>query len=103
MGVAMTKPIITNDQIVKSSIASKHFGELRKKAKSAPQFITENGTIDSVLIGYDCYEQMYERLFELEEIYEADVLAQRIERLDNNPELAITWKNVRRPVKKDVR
>jgi hypothetical protein len=34
VGVAMnTKPSITKDQIVKSSIASRNFGEYRKKAK----------------------------------------------------------------------
>ena len=99
MGVAVKKPIITNEQMVKSSIASKHFGEVRKKAKKTPQFITDNGTIDSVLLGYEYYEQMYERLYELEEMMDADVLVRRIERFENNPKSAIKWEDIRKPGK----
>ena len=96
MGVVMEKPIITNDQLIKSSEASKHFGSLRRKSKSNPMFITENGNIDCVLIGYEQYEQMYQRLSELEAKEEENILNQRIERLEKNPELAIPWKNARR-------
>lgn len=96
VGIVMTKPLITNDQMIKSTDAAKRFGSLRKKAKTLPQFITDNGTIDSVLIGYEYYEHMYERLIELEEKEEAGILMQRIERLDKNPELAVSWRDVRR-------
>lgn len=95
----MVKPVITKDQMVQSSVAAKNFGSLRKKAKQLPQFITENGIIDSVLIDYNYYEEMYERLMELESKEEAKILEQRIERLENDPEIAVSWRDVRRTVK----
>lgn len=96
MGIFMTKPIITNDQLVKSSEASKQFGSLRKRAKINPMFITENGTIDSVLINYEYYEKMYERLAELEAKEEESMLLQRINELEKDPESAISWRDARR-------
>ncbi|MHB8063259.1 MAG: type II toxin-antitoxin system Phd/YefM family antitoxin [Ruminiclostridium sp.] len=103
MGVVIEKPVITKEQMVKSSIAAKNFGALRKKAKAMPQYITDNGTIDTVLLDYNYYEEMYERLVELEAKEEAKVLEQRIERLNTNPEMAVSWKSVRRTVKEDDR
>lgn len=99
MGVLMTKPVITKDQMIQSSVAAKQFGSLRKKAKKLPQFVTENGTIDTVVLDYNYYEEMYERLMELEAKEEAGILEQRIERLEKNPEVSVSWKNVRRTVK----
>ena len=95
----MTKPVITKDQMVQSSVAAKQFGCLRKKAKQLPQFITENGTIDTVVLDYNYYEEMYERLMELEAKEEAGILEQRIERLEKNPEVSVLWRDVRRTVK----
>lgn len=63
---AMEKPNITKDQIVKSSVASKRFGEFRKLAKKRPIYISDNGNIDTVLVSYDYFEKMYQRLHELE-------------------------------------
>ena len=94
----MTKPIITKDQMVQSSVAAKKFGSLRKKAKQLPQFITENGTIDTVVLDYDYFEQMYERLMELEAKEEAGILEQRIERLEMHPEVSVPWREARRTV-----
>ncbi|WP_438348935.1 hypothetical protein ACP8HI_25690 [Paenibacillus sp. FA6] len=94
--IAMTKPTFTADQLVSSSVASKKFGELRKKAKQLPQFITENGTVDTVLLGYDYYEQLFERLSQLEEQEEQRILNERIDRMDRNPAAAKTWKEIRR-------
>jgi alpha-glucuronidase len=99
VGVLVDKPIITKDQLVQSSIAAKKFGSIRKKAKQMPQFITENGVIDTVLLDYNYYEEMYKRLMELEEKEEARLLEQRIERLDKEPEQALSWRDVRRTVK----
>lgn len=95
----MIKPIITKDQMVQSSVAAKKFGSLRKKAKQSPQFITENGIIDTVVLDYNYYEEMYERLIELESKEEARILEQRIERLEKDPEAALSWRDVRRTVK----
>jgi PHD/YefM family antitoxin component YafN of YafNO toxin-antitoxin module len=94
--IAMTKPTFTADQLVSSSVASKKFGELRKKAKQLPQFITENGAVDTVLVGYDYFEQLFERLTQLEEQEEERILNERIDRLDRNPASAKSWKEIRR-------
>lgn len=92
----MEKPQITKDQIIKSSEASKGFGKLRKKAKISPMYITENGNIDSVLLDYDYFEKMYQRLVQLEAKEEEEIIVQRIERLEKNPEVAVSWREVRR-------
>lgn len=99
MGVVAMKPVITKDQMVQSSVAARQFGNLRKKAKQSPQFITENGTIDTVVLDYDYYEEIYERLMELEAKEEAGILELRIERLEKNPEVAVPWRDVRRTVR----
>jgi len=98
-GIFMIKPSITNDQMIKSSEASKKFGSLRKKAKIKPMFITDNGTIDSVLIDYEHYEKMYQRLIELESIEEESILVQRLEYIEKNPGAAVSWKDIRRSCK----
>lgn len=96
MGAIVAKPKFDVDQIVTSSEASKKFGELRKKAKELPQYITDNGTVDSVLIGYDLFEQMYDRLTKLEQQEEERLLLGRIERIDRNPASAKSWRDIRR-------
>jgi hypothetical protein len=61
-----------------------------------PIFISDNGNIDTVLLDYDYFEKMYQRISELEELEETRILSERIERLDKNPELAVDWNDVRR-------
>ncbi|MEX2103833.1 MAG: type II toxin-antitoxin system Phd/YefM family antitoxin [Bacilli bacterium] len=90
------KPTFTADQLVSSSVASKKFGELRKKAKQLPQFITENGAVDTVLVGYGYYEQLFERLSQLEEQEEIRILNERVDRLDKDPASAKSWNEIRR-------
>lgn len=92
----MGKPSFTQDQMVKSSDASKHFGEVRKHAKEQPILIMDNGKWDTVILGYPQYEKLYQRLLELEERYEASVLESRIERLERHPESAVPWRQVKR-------
>jgi PHD/YefM family antitoxin component YafN of YafNO toxin-antitoxin module len=96
MGVAIMKPVITVDQIIRSSDAAKKFGSLRKNAKNKPQYISDNGIIDSVLLSYDYFEKMYERLAELEQKEEGDILSQRIDRLNQYPESGVSWRDIRR-------
>lgn len=98
VGVAMmeTKPVITKDQIVKSSIISKRLGQYKEKAKENPVYISDNGSIDTVLLSYDYYENMYKRLAELEAKEEEKILSQRIESLNSNPSKAVSWKDIRR-------
>lgn len=97
MGVElMEKPAFTNDQMISASNASKNFGQLRKKAKECPMVITDNGVFDTVVMGYEYFEQIYQRLRELEEEEEARTLLTRIEDLDKDPSKAIPWRSVRR-------
>lgn len=97
VGVATNiKPNITKDQIVKSSVASKNFGQYTRKAKLNPIYISNNGDIDSVLLAYVDYEKMFQRLSELEEREEAMILSERIDNLEKNPSSAIPWGNIRR-------
>lgn len=91
----MTKFTFTADQLVSSSIASKKFGELRKKAKVLPQIITENGAVDTVLVGYPYFEHMFERLTELEEQEEERILNERIDRITQDPASILIWKEIR--------
>lgn len=92
------KPTFSVDQLVPSSDVSKKFAELRKKAKElqVPLFIMENGNVDTVLIGYDYFEEMYQRLRELEEKEEERIIIERIERLKKDPSSAVSWKSIRR-------
>jgi PHD/YefM family antitoxin component YafN of YafNO toxin-antitoxin module len=77
----MEKPSFTMDQIIQSSVAAKHFGAVRKKAQTAPVVILDNGAPDSVLMNYILFEQMVQRLQELEE----KLLVERIERVEVDP------------------
>ncbi|MBE0336118.1 MULTISPECIES: type II toxin-antitoxin system Phd/YefM family antitoxin [unclassified Paenibacillus] len=95
MGTIM-KPTFDVDQMITSSEASKRFGELRKKAKHRPQYITDNGSVDSVLMGYEIFEQLYDRLTQLEQQEEERILVERIESLDRDPASAKSWKDIRR-------
>jgi len=98
VGVAImdAKPPITKDQIVKSSVISKRLGQYKTKAKINPIYISDNGSIDTVLLSYDYYENMYGRLMELEAKEEEKILSQRIDRLNINPSAAISWKDIKR-------
>ncbi|MHB8984044.1 MAG: type II toxin-antitoxin system Phd/YefM family antitoxin [Carboxydocellales bacterium] len=92
----MAKPTFTREQVISASHASKHFGDLRKRAKDLPQFISDNGDIDTVVLAYEYYEKLYLRLTELEALEEARVLSERVESLDQNPSSAVSWKSIRR-------
>lgn len=94
--MTMDKPLFNADQLISASKAAKKFGTVRENAKKAPQYITDNGELDSVLMGYKYFEEMFSRLKELEELDEIRVLSERIDRLDNDPSSAISWKDIRR-------
>lgn len=92
----MQKPSFTKDQLISASVASKNFGTIRKRAQQEPLFILDNGQLDTVILGYAQYEKLFLCLQELEEIQEAKVLEDRLDRLERNPEVAIPWRKVRR-------
>jgi PHD/YefM family antitoxin component YafN of YafNO toxin-antitoxin module len=79
--ISMGKPAFTVDQIIQASVAAKHFGAVRKQAQEAPVVILDNGAPDSVLMNYIVFEQMVQRLQELEE----KLLVERIERAKADP------------------
>jgi len=89
------RPKFMASQLVSASDAAKYFGSLRKKAKELPQFVTENGNVDTVILDYDYFEKMYMRLMELEEKEEAGILLERINRFEQNPNSSIPWRSVR--------
>lgn len=99
VAIMETKPSITKEQIVQSSVASKKFGECKRKAKLNPIFISDNGNIDTVLLAYDYFEKLYERISELEAKEEAMILTERINNLEKNPSSAVSWRDVRRSSK----
>lgn len=91
----MEKPTFSADQLVPATTAAKSFGTVRKRAKTEPQFITDNGEVDSVVLEYKYFEQLYSRLKELEEIEEARILSERITRLENDPSSSISWRELK--------
>jgi hypothetical protein len=66
----MEKPKFTTDQLVPASHAAKSFGQLRKKAKYMPQYITDNGVVGEVLLDYQYFEELFGRLKEYEALEE---------------------------------
>lgn len=76
----MNKPRLNVDQIISATYASKRFGEIRKKAKELPQFISENNHIDTVVLDYKAYETMYAEIEELREIAWEISIARRLEK-----------------------
>lgn len=74
------------DQVISSTQASKNFGEVRRRAKKTPLFVTDkNASIDTVIIGYDEFEQMAVELDHLRQQVVYAVVSQRIAEADANP------------------
>lgn len=89
MGITLNKPSFNVDQVNSATYASKRFGEIRKKAKELPQFISENNCIDTVVLDYKAYEAMYAEIQLLREVaWEIDI-ANRIRQADANPEASL--------------
>lgn len=82
MGTILDKPRFSVDQITSASIASKQFGKLRKKAKESPQFISENNVIDTVVLDYKTYEEMYIEIEMLREIAWEFSIVNRLKKAD---------------------
>jgi prevent-host-death family protein len=83
---SMDKPSFTFDQIVKSTVAAKNFGHLRKLAQANPIVVTDNGMPDSVIISYAAFESMVQTIQRLEE----KLIVERIERAEEHPESLIS-------------
>ncbi|WP_165056573.1 MULTISPECIES: hypothetical protein [unclassified Adlercreutzia] len=74
------------DQVVTSTQASKNFGEMRRRAKSAPLFVSDrNDGIDTVIVGFDDFEQMAVELERLREERLYAIAATRLTEGDADP------------------
>ena len=80
------KPQFGADQITSASIASKKLAQLRVAAKSAPQYISANNKIDSVILDYTQYEKMYQQLELYRELAWRAEISERSEYADAYPE-----------------
>jgi PHD/YefM family antitoxin component YafN of YafNO toxin-antitoxin module len=96
---SIEKPKFDTDQLISATDAAKRFGDVRKKAQDAPQFIMDNGKVNTVILAYHYYEQLFSRLQELEQAEETRILSARIEHLDNSPASGKQWRTVRRSEK----
>lgn len=103
----MDKPAFTIDQIIKASELVRTFSNIRKKAKEKPYFITDNGNIDTVLLSYDKYEELYQNFLlfnEMEERMEEleqQIADYRMEKAQKNPDDLVDWRSIRRTASKD--
>ena len=90
----MKKPSFNVDQVSSASNAAKRFGEIRKKAKQLPQFISENNKVDTVVLDYAEYEKMYMELETLKELaWEYEVM-RRVQRANANPNNSSSLKDI---------
>lgn len=80
------------DQLVNTATISRQFSKIKALAKIKPLFITDNGEVDMVLISYDAYEEMFNKLKELEE----EVLEYREEEARREPDSLVDWRSIRR-------
>lgn len=72
------KLVFGRDQIVSSSQAGKNFGEMRKRARKEPLYVSDRNTIDTVIVDYETFEDM---AVELEELREQRFYAKVAQRL----------------------
>lgn len=72
VAVADNKIVFSRDQVITSTQASKNFGEVRRRAKRSPLFVSDrNAHIDTVIVDYEEFESMAVELEKLrsERIY----------------------------------
>ncbi|WP_165171045.1 type II toxin-antitoxin system Phd/YefM family antitoxin [Adlercreutzia sp. ZJ242] len=75
------------DQVVTSTQASKNFGEMRRRAKSSPLFVSDrNDGIDTVIVGFDDFERMAVELERLREERLYAIAAMRLAEGDADPD-----------------
>ena len=90
----LEKPVFTKDQVVSATEASKSLSTIRKRAKRAPQFIADHNDIDTVIIDYAAYEEMFGALQYLREL-ELDRIA--TDRIKNGPHEFIPFEDALTP------
>ena len=83
--ITASKPCFSRDQIVSATTVSKKFSEIRKRAKSTPLFVSDRNEIDTVILDYQAYEDMYMELEYLREQRFYEAVAERIAKGDADP------------------
>lgn len=92
--LVLEKPVFTKDQVVSATEASKSLSTIRKRAKRAPQFVADHNDIDTVIIDYAAYEEMFGALQYLREL-ELDRIA--TDRIKNGPHEFISFEDALTP------
>jgi len=78
---------LTADQIISTSAISRSFKETRKKAQDVPLFVTNaQGEIDTVLVGFQQFEEMSEIVQEHAALLEELEIISRLNDIDLNPD-----------------
>ncbi len=90
-----TDILFGRDQLVNTATISRQFSKVKLLAKVKPLFITDNGNVDSVLLSYEAYEQLVNRINELE----SEVLDRRSSNAEEKPETLVDFNEVRRSAK----
>ena len=77
------KLVFGRDQVVTSTQAGKNFGEMRRRARKAPLFVSDrNDGIDTVIVSYDDFERMAREIDRLREANLHSLAASRIAAAD---------------------
>lgn len=81
------KLMFGRDQVVTSTQASKNFGAVRRRARKQPVFISDrNDGIDTVIVGFDEFEDMARELVRLREERFYTTAANRVAAADADPD-----------------
>lgn len=79
VAVMENKLVFGRDQVVTSTQASKNFGDMRRRARTEPQFVSDrNDGIDTVIVSFDTFEAMAVELQQLREEHLYAVAAARL-------------------------
>ena len=81
------KLVFGRDQVVTSTQASKNFGEARRRARRGPLYVSDrNDGIDTVIVGFDEFEEMAVELQQLREERLYALATARVAEIDANPD-----------------
>ena len=80
------KLVFGRGQVLTSTQASKNFGEVRRRARREPQFVSDrNDGIDTVIVSFDEFEAMAVELEQLREERLHTIAAARLAQDDADP------------------
>lgn len=83
--IANGKLTFSRDQVVSASRASKNFGEMRRRARQNPLYVSDrNDGIDTVIVSYDEFEEMALELSRLQDEQFYHIAAERVAAADSD-------------------